>query len=185
MTEEKGQLQYKLLRETAIAPFRKRSSDAGFDVCACFLPSFEENNALQQDKRVWTGAEMPKQENHAKVKYFLKLAPGTRGVIPTGISVSCPEDTVFQVWPRSGLALKNGISVMAGLIDSSYRGEVRIILLNDSDTNLVIEEGMKIAQLVPVKLNISDFVQVEELSDSSRGSLGFGSSGTFAPGKNV
>ena len=177
MTEQKAQLTYKLLRESAQPPTRKRTSDAGFDVFACFHPSFEENNALQQDKRVWTGGKTTKTE------YFLKLAPGTRGVVPTGVSVSCPEDTVFQVWPRSGLALQHGISVMAGLIDSGYRGEVCIILLNDSDKDFIVQEGMKIAQLVPVKLTVSEFEEVEGMPDSSRGSSGFGSSGLFATEK--
>jgi len=198
--EFKAQLCYKLLRKSAKGPTRERTSDAGFDVYACFFPSFEENNGLQKDKRVWTGGKMSKLcsivdsqvDPHLKcpiidsqVKYHLKLSPGTRGVIPTGLSVSCPEDTVFQVWPRSGLAVKNGISVMAGLIDSGFRGEVCIVLLNDSDQDMVIEEGMKIAQLVPVKLNVSEFVEVEGLPDSTRGSSGFGSSGLYAPEGSV
>ena len=107
------------------------------------------------------------------------LAPGERAVVPTGVAVAIPPGYAGYVQPRSGLAAKHGITLVnsPGLVDSGYRGELRIVLLNtDQREPFAIEPGMRIAQLVllpvpPVELNV-----VDELPESERGERGFGSS---------
>jgi dUTP pyrophosphatase len=108
------------------------------------------------------------------------LAPGERASIGTGIAVEIPEGQAGLVLPRSGLAARNGIALVnaPGLIDSGYRGEVRVLLLNtDRSEPFRIAAGDRIAQLVLVTVESSEVVEVEELSDSVRGVGGFGSSG--------
>jgi dUTP pyrophosphatase len=109
-----------------------------------------------------------------------QLDPGERASISTGIAVEIPEGYAGLVLPRSGLALKHGIALVnaPGLIDSGYRGELRVLLLNTDHTqSFEIEAGDRIAQLVVVRAESADAVEVEELTESSRGSGGFGSSG--------
>src|SRR5437763_8460065 len=107
------------------------------------------------------------------------LGPGARGVVATGLSVAIPEGYAGFVQPRSGLAARNGITIVntPGLIDSGYRGELRVILLNtDRDETFVVEPGMRIAQLVVMPVAGFELVEVEDLPDSERGVRGFGSS---------
>jgi dUTP pyrophosphatase len=108
------------------------------------------------------------------------LAPGGRASIGTGVSVEIPEGQAGLVLPRSGLAARHGIALVnaPGLIDSGYRGEIRVLLLNtDRDEPFAIGEGDRIAQLVLVKVEAREVVEVEELALSRRGAGGFGSSG--------
>lgn len=110
----------------------------------------------------------------------LVLNPGERGLIHTGIQMELPTNTEAQIRPRSGLALKNGITTLnsPGTIDEGYRGEIGVILINHSNEVFKVEQGMKIAQMVikPVfKVNV---IEASELSDSERSENGFGSSGT-------
>jgi dUTP pyrophosphatase len=107
------------------------------------------------------------------------LAPGERKLIPTGISVAIPDTMEIQIRPRSGLAFKNGISVVntPGTIDSDYRGEIKVLLINHGKENFIIKKFQRIAQMVvspiiKVKLKI-----VEELPETIRGEGGFGSTG--------
>ena len=107
------------------------------------------------------------------------LGPGERRTIATGIAVAIPPGHAGFVQPRSGLAARHGITVVnsPGLIDSGYRGEVQVALLNtDARETFVVEEGMRIAQLVVVALPAFELVEVDELPDSERGARGFGSS---------
>ena len=107
------------------------------------------------------------------------LGPGERGVIPTGIAVEIPEGFAGFVQPRSGLAARHGIGVVnsPGLIDSGYRGEIRVVLLNtDRTESFTVEPGMRIAQLVVAPVASVRLVEVEELAISERGARGFGSS---------
>jgi dUTP pyrophosphatase len=107
------------------------------------------------------------------------LAPGERAVVATGIAVEIPEGFAGFVQPRSGLAARHGIGVVnsPGLIDSGYRGEIRVILLNtDLANTFVVEPGMRIAQLVIAPVARVRLVEVEELAVSARGAHGFGSS---------
>jgi dUTP pyrophosphatase len=108
------------------------------------------------------------------------LAPGERASIPTGIAVEIPDGHAGLVLPRSGLALRHGIALVnaPGLIDSGYRGELRVLLLNTDRTEpFRISPGDRIAQLLVIRGEQASVVEVEELSSSARGEGGFGSSG--------
>ncbi|MFM8620978.1 MAG: dUTP diphosphatase [Candidatus Nanopelagicaceae bacterium] len=109
------------------------------------------------------------------------LAAGARAVIPTGIAIALPEGYVCFAHPRSGLAAKNGISIVnsPGTIDAGYRGEIKIILINtDKDQAFEIKRGDRIAQLVFQKFESARFYEVETLPESQRGTGGFGSTGS-------
>jgi dUTP pyrophosphatase len=108
-----------------------------------------------------------------------ELPPGARAVVPTGLAVAVPRGYAAFVQPRSGLAAKHGITIVntPGLVDSGYRGEVNVVLLNtDSDETFVVEPGMRIAQLVVVPVPAVEPVEAAELPPTERGERGFGSS---------
>ena len=110
----------------------------------------------------------------------ITLPPGGRALVPTGVAVSIPEGYAGFVQPRSGLAAKHGISILntPGLIDSHYRGEIKIILVNlDPERPFEVRRGDKICQLVFQKVERAGFVEVEELDSTERGEGGFGSTG--------
>jgi dUTP pyrophosphatase len=107
------------------------------------------------------------------------LGPGERATIGTGVAVEIPEGYAGFVQPRSGLASRHGIGVVnsPGLIDSGYRGEIRVVLLNtDSTSSFAVEPGMRIAQLVVAPVATVHLIEVAELTASARGERGFGSS---------
>ena len=109
----------------------------------------------------------------------VELGPGERALVATGLAVAIPEGYAGYVQPRSGLAAKHGISIVntPGLVDSGYRGELLVNLLNtDAREPFVVEPGMRIAQLVILELPEVELVEVDELPDSERGVRGFGSS---------
>lgn len=105
------------------------------------------------------------------------LSPLERKCFKTGISVAMPIGIYGRVAPRSGLALKKGIDVMAGVIDPTYRGEIGVVLINLSDTNAEIKKGDRIAQIIFENYNNVAFIESESLPESSREENGFGSSG--------
>ena len=110
------------------------------------------------------------------------LEPGTRALIPTGISIALPDGYVALVHPRSGLAIKHGVTLVntPGTIDAGYRGEIACILINhDPKDSISFKKGDRIAQLVIQKVERAHFVEVEELPGSGRGSGGFGSTGVL------
>ena len=109
----------------------------------------------------------------------LDLASGQRHAVATGFRVAIPEGYEIQVRPRSGLAFKHGISVpnTPGTIDSDYRGELKILLINHGPEPFAIRRGERIAQLVPAVVTLAAFDEVEELEDTHRGHGGFGSTG--------
>ena len=109
----------------------------------------------------------------------ITLRPGEYKAIPTGLYMEIPEGYEVQVRPRSGLALNHGITVLnaPGTIDSDYRGEVCVILINHSQKPFVIENGDRIAQLVTAKTSRLEFTEVDDLSATERGEGGFGSTG--------
>jgi dUTP pyrophosphatase len=109
----------------------------------------------------------------------LILEPGERHAIATGFAIEIPRGYEVQVRPRSGLAVKHGITVLntPGTIDSDYRGEVKVILVNLGQEPFEIRRGERIAQLVPAPVLRADFVEVSELGGSERGTGGFGSTG--------
>jgi dUTP pyrophosphatase len=109
-----------------------------------------------------------------------ELAPGERALIPTGIAIALPNGFAALVTPRSGLALKHGITMVnaPGLIDAGYRGEISVILLNtDAHTTFSIKRGDRIAQLLLYPVPVIKWIEVEQLPGSERGAGGFGSSG--------
>jgi dUTP pyrophosphatase len=113
----------------------------------------------------------------------VELGPGERAVVGTGLAVAIPEGSAGLVLPRSGLAARHGLTIVnaPGLIDSGYRGEVKVILLNtDDQERFVVEPGMRIAQLVLVEAASVRLVEVDELTGSERGAGGLGSSGVGA-----
>lgn len=107
------------------------------------------------------------------------LKPLERALVKTGLFIALPEGYEAQVRPRSGLAFKNGITVLnsPGTIDADYRGEVGVILVNLSNTDFTVNDGERIAQLVVAKYEQANFVEVTELDETSRGAGGFGSTG--------
>ena len=107
------------------------------------------------------------------------LRPGEYKAIPTGLFMEIPEGYEVQVRPRSGLALRNGVTVLnaPGTIDCDYRGEVKVILINHSDAPFTIEDGDRIAQLVVSSVTRARFIDADSLSQTERGEGGFGSTG--------
>ncbi len=116
----------------------------------------------------------------AAIAENISVAPGERKLIPTGLSIALPDGYEAQIRPRSGLALKNGISLVnsPGTIDADYRGEIGVILINHGDQAFTIERGMRIAQMVIAPYTRAQFSEVIELPSSARGTGGFGSTGT-------
>lgn len=140
------ELQIARLRPDAVVPVRAYAGDAGLDLSSC---------------------------------EHVELAPGERATVGTGLAVAIPEGHAGFVQPRSGLAMRHGIALVnsPGLIDSGYRGEIRIVVLNtDRHETFTIEPGMRIAQLVIMRLPEFELVEVETLPESERGVRGFGSS---------
>ena len=107
------------------------------------------------------------------------LKPLERALVKTGLFIALPEGYEAQVRPRSGLAFKNGITVLnsPGTIDADYRGEIGVILVNLSNTDFTVNDGERIAQLVVAKHEQAEFLEVAELNETSRGAGGFGSTG--------
>jgi dUTP diphosphatase len=135
-------------------------------------------------RRLRSDAQLPEQAYEGDAGLDLVacdgavLEPGERAVVPTGIAVEIPPGYAGFVQPRSGLAARHGIGVVnsPGLIDSGYRGEIRVVLLNaDRSETFVVEPGMRIAQLVIAPVADVRLVEVEELATSERGARGFGS----------
>lgn len=115
----------------------------------------------------------------ANVEPILLNSMGTVALVPTGLTIELPVGFEAQVRSRSGLAAKNGISVLnsPGTVDSDYRGEIKVILINNSNNRFKIERGMRIAQLVVQRVPSVVYVDVDSLSDTDRGTGGFGSTG--------
>lgn len=116
----------------------------------------------------------------AALEEALELGPGDRALIPTGLSIALPAGYEAQIRPRSGLAVKNGVTVLnsPGTIDADYRGEIKVILINHGKEAFTIERGMRIAQMVVEKYETVGWEVVKTLDESERGSGGFGSTGT-------
>lgn len=147
-TEKNMTLKIKRLRDSAVIPQRATDGSAGYDLCACT------------------------SEN-------ITIAPGETKLIPTGIALQLPEGTVGLVFGRSGLGIKHGIvpANAVGVIDSDYRGEVSVGLINHSKETYTIGSGERIAQLVITPVLTPDIEEAGELSQTGRGEGGFGSTG--------
>ena len=141
---------FTVLREGAKLPEYKSEGAAGADICACL--------------------DSP-----------VTLKPMERHLIPTGISVQIPEGYELQLRPRSGLALQYGITVLnaPGTIDSDYRGELLALLINLGDKDFTVNNGERIAQIVLAAVARADFQKTESLSETLRGSSGYGSTGVL------
>ena len=113
------------------------------------------------------------------------INPGERVLIPTGFALALPSSLEAQIRPRSGLALRNGVTVLnaPGTIDSDYRGEISILLINHGSEPFVIKRGDRIAQMVIAKVAQPYLVEVKNLSETVRGEGGYGSTGTNTPEK--
>ena len=130
------------------------------------LPGYETEHAAGMDLR-------------AAVAETVVLAPGKRALVPTGIAIALPVGYEAQVRPRSGLALKNGVTVLnaPGTVDADYRGEVGVILVNLGDAPFAVERGMRIAQMVVAPVSRASWGERDTLDDTARGAGGFGSTG--------
>lgn len=118
----------------------------------------------------------------AAVDTDIVLAPGARALVPTGIAIALPQGYEAQVRPRSGLAVKFGITVLnaPGTIDCDYRGEIKCPIINLGEEPFVITRGLKIAQMVIARYEIAELEEVDTLPDTARGAGGFGSTGMTA-----
>ncbi|MBL4805610.1 MAG: dUTP diphosphatase [Alphaproteobacteria bacterium] len=116
----------------------------------------------------------------AALEEAIEIGPGERALIPTGLAIALPKNHEAQIRPRSGLALKHGVTVLnaPGTIDADYRGEIKVILVNHGQEPFTVERGMRIAQMVVEKFEIVEWNVVKELEESDRGEGGFGSTGT-------
>ncbi|SEG44207.1 dUTP diphosphatase [Bosea lathyri] len=135
------------------------------------LPAYESTGAAGMDLR-------------AAVDAPLVLPPGGRALVPTGLALQLPEGFEAQVRPRSGLAAKHGVTVLnaPGTVDSDYRGEVKVILINHGQEPFTIGRGDRIAQMVIAPVTRGVFVEVDALDQTTRGEGGFGSTGIFDAG---
>jgi dUTP pyrophosphatase len=109
----------------------------------------------------------------------LTIPAGGRALVPTGFALALPEGTEAQVRPRSGLALRHGVTVLnaPGTIDSDYRGEIQVLLVNLGEDPFRVSRGLRIAQLVVARVEVINWAEVEVLSETGRGAAGFGSTG--------
>ncbi|MFD0804557.1 dUTP diphosphatase [Nocardioides caeni] len=112
----------------------------------------------------------------------ISLAPGERGLVPTGVAIALPEGHVALIHPRSGLAARHGLSIVntPGTVDAGYRGEIKVLLINhDPVEPIELKRGDRIAQLVIQRVERARFVAVDALTDTARGAGGYGSTGGF------
>lgn len=147
-----SQILVKRLHPNAILPQYMSSGAAGCDVTACL--------------------EAP-----------IELAPLGRAAVPTGLALEIPEGYEVQVRPRSGLAIKKGLTIVnaPGTIDSDYRGELKVLLVNLSTETVRVENGERIAQLIMQKVEQAEWAWTDQLSATERGAGGFGSTGVISP----
>tara|TARA_X000001036_G_C20390736_1_gene688575 strand:+ start:168 stop:608 length:441 start_codon:yes stop_codon:yes gene_type:complete len=139
-------------------------------------------------KKLSKNISLPKYETNgssgmdlaANIENTIKIEPGKFAIVPTGLAVSIPHGFEIQIRPRSGLAAKNQISVLntPGTIDSDYRGEIKVILINLSEKKFLVEKGLRIAQMVLCPVVKATLEEVDTLKETDRGSGGFGSTGT-------
>lgn len=136
-------------------------------------------NRGHQQLPVYATPQSAGMDLRANIEAPITLRPMERRLIPTGLHIALPEGYEAQVRPRSGLALKRGITVLnsPGTIDADYRGEVGVLLINLSQEDFVINDGERIAQMVIARHEQADFVVVEELDQTERGEGGYGHTG--------
>ena len=134
-------------------------------------------------KKLNDSATIPTKATHLDAGWDLysteqvHIKANQRAIVKTGIALHIPDRYVGLIWPRSGMAVKHGIDVFAGVIDAGYRGEVGVCLYNSSDEDFYIEQGDRIAQILFQEVSQNKMIEVQSLEDSERGEGGFGSSG--------
>lgn len=145
---DNNKLKIKRLSENAVIPQRATSGSAGYDLSACITDD-------------------------------IVIKPGEIKMIPTGIAAACPKNSALMIYPRSGLASKYGVALAncVGVVDSDYRGEIKIPLINHGGEDFTIESGMRIAQMVVTPVLLPDTEEVIELDTTARNIGGFGSTG--------
>ncbi|WP_299987840.1 dUTP diphosphatase [uncultured Pontibacter sp.] len=131
------------------------------------LPSYQTEHSAGMDLR-------------ANLEAPVTLKPLQRALIPTGLFIELPEGHEAQIRPRSGLAYKHGISIVnsPGTIDADYRGEIKVLLVNLSDQDFVVEDGERVAQMIVAQYERVAWAEAEVLTDTERGAGGYGSTGT-------
>lgn len=131
------------------------------------LPSYQTEHSAGMDLR-------------ANLEAPITLKPLQRALIPTGLFIELPEGHEAQIRPRSGLAYKHGISIVnsPGTIDADYRGEIKVLLVNLSDQDFVVEDGERVAQMIVARYERVEWAAAETLTDTERGAGGYGSTGT-------
>lgn len=136
-------------------------------------------NKGQQPLPTYATAQSAGMDLRANIDAPITLRPMERQLIPTGLHIALPEGFEAQVRPRSGLALKHGITVLntPGTIDADYRGELKVLLVNFSNADFVINAGERVAQMVIARYEKVDFELVTELDDTERGAGGYGHTG--------
>ena len=144
-------------------------------VCITQLPQAQGLGLPQYGTEQSAGMDL-----EAAITEPLTLKPGERAVVPTGIAIALPAGYEAQIRPRSGLAAKNGVTVLntPGTIDADYRGEIKVILINLGTEPFTVERGMRIAQMVVAAYSRVDWEVVDTLDETARGAGGFGSTGT-------
>ena len=157
-------------------PTYKHEGDSGMDICAWFNGEFMTENYVYLDTN-----------DAGEQRLAFNITSGNRKLIHTGIYVSLPIGYEFQVRARSGLAIKNGITVLNGIgsIDSNYRGEICVILINHGHSTFVLHDEDRIAQLVLVPVSKCEWKLSEGLDNTDRGVDGFGSTGIAAENKSI
>jgi len=140
-------------------------------------------NMILKIKKLHKDAKMPSYAHHDDAGFDLcaientTVKAGERFAVPTGIAMEIPEGFVGLVWDKSGLAMKHGIKTIAGVVDSTYRGEMLVCIINLSDKDYTFEKGHKVAQMIIQRKEKMEFVEADELSGTLRGADGFGSTG--------
>ena len=139
---------------------------------------------MLQVKRLTKSSKLPSRGSEFSAGYDLYASEPAvvksknRALAPTGIAISVPPGTYGRIAPRSGLAVKHGIDIGAGVIDFDYLGEIMIVMFNHGDADYAINAGDRVAQLILEKIETPAVLEVKELQKTTRGALGFGSTGT-------
>jgi dUTP pyrophosphatase len=171
--------QIKLLTPTAQMPNRGSGLAAGLDVRADLLDADGEPMRLRAGREKYidvTSGDFPDG-----ARWGFVLSPGKRALVPLGFAMSVSSDVYVRVAPRSGLALNDGLDVLAGVIDCDYRGTCGVVLHNTDDEDpILITQGMRVAQIVLERISLENPLQVTDLPDAGdRDAAGFGTTGTL------
>ena len=161
-------------------PSYETPASAGMDIRATFeniVEKFLFNTTISRHDEVYTDENG--EIKTIQVINYITINPGGRALIPTGLKVAIPEGYEIQVRPRSGLALKNGITLLntPGTIDADYRGDIGVIIINHGTEPFIIKAGDRIGQIILNKVEKIEWQQVDTLPDTIRGEGGFGSTG--------